>query len=169
MPNSSKSITLEVLVPVFRHTIRNAWRILLLLTRALIGCGGSKFALKLHFFKWHLQMIAFALQKWIQGMSFIYISLHVFYCSPFFQKKLYHVCTFCSLPCGFSCALLMVYLFFLTNSIDGCLYVTAIIWTFARMSLERASILMLIQQTYTMEEQKLLVQTLTFHSLSWNV
>lgn len=63
----------------------------------------------------------------------------------------------------------LVYLFFLTNSIDGCLYVTDIIWTFARMSLERASILMLIQQTYTMEEQKLLVQTLTFHSLSWNV
>lgn len=36
-----------------------------------------------------------------------------------------------------------------------------IIWTFARMSLERASILMLLQRIHTMEAQKLLVHSLT--------
>lgn len=77
-----------------------------------------------------------------------YISLHVFN-----HTLLLYVNTFYSLSYGIFRLSFQV----LSYSTNGCSYVTDIIWTFARMCLERAYILMLIQQTYTMEEQKLLV------------
>ena len=76
-----------ILSPICRKLMPLSWTILLLIMSIhiikrtwrspplLIDCGGSKFALKWHIFRWHLQMIAFDHLKLTPGMFCLLLAI----------------------------------------------------------------------------------------------
>lgn len=88
MPNMLKSTILELLDLLLKRTTKRTWKTLLLEKTVLTVCGGSKFVLKLHIFRWLLQMTAFALQKLIPGM---FLKIHFDSCTLFIGKFLFGI------------------------------------------------------------------------------
>jgi hypothetical protein len=96
-------------------------------------------------------MIAFAPARLTQGMFLI--TVFSLMCPFYFIRFYLHIIKILKLVVGFVFSIMHIWVFFQI----GCSYVADTIWTFAKMSLERASILMLLRQIFTMEAQKSLV------------